>query len=70
VKLAVALPLARAVWTQIVDIPHTFGLCLLHLRWLLTSKILHEKALAAIALLLAKCPQTPAWMSFNISCPS
>jgi hypothetical protein len=34
------LLLVRAVWTQIVDRPHTFGLCLLHLQLLLTNKIL------------------------------
>jgi hypothetical protein len=28
-----------------------------------------RKALAAMALLLAWCPHTPAWISFKISCP-
>jgi hypothetical protein len=40
---AVALLLVRVVEMQIFDMLHTFSLFLLHLQWLLTSRILHEK---------------------------
>jgi hypothetical protein len=45
VVLAEVLLLVHEVGTQIVDKPHTFERCPLHLRLLLTSKILHEKLL-------------------------
>jgi hypothetical protein len=43
VVLVEALLLVRVVWMRIVDKLHTFGRCLLHLRLLSTSRILHEK---------------------------
>jgi hypothetical protein len=45
VVLVVVLLLVRVVWMRIVDMSCTFGLCLLHPRSSLTSRILHEKLL-------------------------
>jgi hypothetical protein len=43
VVLAEALLLVRAVGMQIIEKPHTFERCPLHLRLLLTGRILREK---------------------------
>jgi hypothetical protein len=43
VVLAAVLLLVRVAEMRIVDKPRTFELYLLHLQWLLTSRILHEK---------------------------
>jgi hypothetical protein len=41
--LVATLLLARAVEMRSADKPRISLLCLLHLQWLLTNKILHEK---------------------------